>query len=116
MTKGRTLRRIRKPSKKTYLSKGGQQALDYRDIQDAYVAQIAAKKELYNTIHLEAASAYNYETSKKNSSSLTEVQNILSFMRFNKTATDVDMFTTKFYFAPFQFIIKDIKRIKEVLL
>ena len=34
-------------------------------------------------------------------------QNILSFMRFNKTATDVDMFTTKFYFAPFQFIIKD---------
>ena len=35
-------------------------------------------------------------------------QNILSFMRFNKNATDVDMFQTKFYFAPFHFIIKDL--------
>jgi hypothetical protein len=34
-------------------------------------------------------------------------QNILSFMRFNKNKTDVDAFTTKFYFAPFHFIIKD---------
>ena len=122
MTKGRTLRRIRKPSKKTYLSKGGQQALDYRDIQDAYVAQIADKKELYNTIQLEAASAYNYETSKKNSSSLTEVQNILSFItgfydmkntEYNEVIDNVKKMIDKYGLEYKSYFIPSIKLLKE---
>ena len=124
MTKGRTLRRIRKPSKKTYLSKGGQQALEYRDIQDAYVAQITAKKELYNTIQLEATSAYNYETTKKNNSSLTEVQNIISFINsfydmknseYNEVVDSVKSMIDKYGLEYKSYFIPSLKLLKESL-
>lgn len=124
MTKGRTLRRIRKPSKKTYFSKGGQQSLEYRDIQDTYVAQITAKKELYNTIQLEATSAYNYETTKKNSSSLTEVQNIISFINtfydmknseYNEVVDSVKTMIDKYGLDYKSYFIPSLKLLKESL-
>jgi len=124
MTKGRTLRRIRKPSKKTYLSKGGQQALDYRDKQDSYVAQIAAKKELYNIIQKESAVAYNYETTKKNNDSLTEIQNILTFINtfydqknteYNELIDNIKSMIDKYGLEYKSYFIQPIKILKESL-
>ena len=50
--KSKTLRRNRAYSKRTYLKKGGKlnEPLDYKIIQDAYTANLEAKKELYNSI------------------------------------------------------------------
>jgi len=122
MTKGRTLRRIRKPSKKTYLSKGGQQPLDYRDIQDIYVSQIEAKTKLYNTIQKNGAIAYNYETSKKNSSSLTDIQNIVNFINtfhdtknteYNEIVNDIKNIIDKYGLEYKSYFILSIKLLKE---
>ena len=122
MTKGRTLRRIRKPSKKTYLLKGGQQALDYRNIQDLYVSQMEAKKELYNTIQKEGVTAYNYETSKKNNTSLTDIQNIVNFINtfrdtknteYNEIVNDIKNMIDKYGLEYKSYFIPSIQLLKE---
>jgi hypothetical protein len=81
--KSKTLRRNRAYSKRTYLKKGGKlnEPLDYKIIQDAYTANLEAKKELYNSIQSTGSHIYDIETSNKNMAQVETMNEIISFIK-----------------------------------
>ena len=79
MSRGKTLRRIKKISKKSY--KGGQQqSLDYKDEQDIYASNLEKKKEFYQSIKKEGSQLYDVETSNKTDIVLEQVKLDVSFI------------------------------------
>ena len=82
--KARTLKRVKKPSKKTYLLKGGQHSLEYINLYNSFTKNLEKKKELYESIHNDAAAIYDLKTSEKNNS-------------FRSSANDTIVFLEDFY-------------------
>ena len=82
--KARTLKRVKKPSKKTYLLKGGQNSLEYINLYNSFTKNLEKKKELYESIHNDAAAIYDLKTSEKNNS-------------FRSSANDTIVFLEDFY-------------------
>ena len=81
MTRGKTLRYNKKPSKKTYFSKGGAPPQDYNVLQNTYAANIEAKKTLFDSVQKEGSHLYDYETGIKNTESLPYTSSIPVFVQ-----------------------------------
>lgn len=84
--KARTLKRVKKPSKKTYLLKGGQNALEFIDLYNSFSKNLEKKKELFESIKKNGSILYDSKTTQKNDSFRTVANDIILFLEdFNQT-------------------------------
>uniref|UniRef100_A0A6C0D741 Uncharacterized protein n=1 Tax=viral metagenome TaxID=1070528 RepID=A0A6C0D741_9ZZZZ len=84
--KAKTLKRVKKPSKKTYFHKGGQTSLEFINLYNLFSENLEKKKELFESIKKNGSSIYDSKTTQKNDSFRISANDIILFLEdFNQT-------------------------------
>jgi len=91
-TKARTLKRVKRSSKKTYFLKGGQNNLEYIDLYNTFSKNLISKKESYESIKNNGSAIYDSKTTQKNDSFRGVANDIIVFLEnfYQTTKQDVE--------------------------